>query len=229
MSLVSVTEYLGSAIRGLRSLVFPPECPLCHLQDSEGCPECIASWTGAPTIRVIDAIPVFSPVRYDFRARSVVLAAKERGERLARNFLVEAISSVVRGIDPGNSLALVAIPTSKRALRKRGDDFLARVVDEVVAKEPMRLRRFSLLDFTFQVEDQSGLSMRERERNLIGSLEISKQGLASFANLPHRPPLVIIDDVLTTGSTMRAAIAALRADPSLRIIAGVSACRSDRF
>jgi len=222
----SVGEFLGSAMRGIRSLVFPPSCPLCGLEESEGCPECIASWRIAPAIRLIDSIPIFSPVIYDARARSVVLAAKERGERLSRTFIVEAISSVVERIDPGAPLALIPIPTSKRALRKRGDDFLARVVDEVVSRDPKRLRRLSLLDFKYQIHDQSGLSIQSRERNLNGSLEITEQKGQNLADLPS---LVIIDDVLTTGSTMRAAIRALRANPLLRTIAGVSACRSDRF
>ena len=123
MGIDSVGEFIGSAMRGIRSLVFPPSCPLCGLEESEGCPECIASWRIAPAIRLIDSIPIFSPVIYDARARSVVLAAKERGERLSRTFIVEAISSVVERIDPGAALALIPIPTSKRALRKRGDDF----------------------------------------------------------------------------------------------------------
>ena len=226
MGIDSVGEFLGSAMRGIRSLVFPPSCPLCGLEESEGCPECIASWRMAPAIRLIDSIPIFSPVIYDARARSVVLAAKERGERLSRTFIVEAISSVVEGIDPGAALALIPIPTSKRALRKRGDDFLARVVDEVVSREPKRLQRLSLLDFKYQIHDQSGLSIQSRERNLNGSLEITEQKGQNLADLPS---LVIIDDVLTSGSTMRAAIRALRVNPLLRTIAGVSACRSDHF
>ena len=226
MGIDSVGEFLGSAMRGIRSLVFPPSCPLCGLEESEGCPECIASWRIAPAIRLIDSIPIFSPVIYDARARSVVLAAKERGERLSRTFIVEAISSVVERIDPGAALTLIPIPTSKRALRKRGDDFLARVVDEVVSRDPKRLRRLSLLDFKYQIHDQSGLSIQSRERNLNGSLEITEQKGQNLADLPS---LVIIDDVLTSGSTMRAAIRALRANPLLRTIAGVSACRSDRF
>lgn len=213
-------------MRGLRSLVFPPSCPLCGLEESEGCKECLGSWRIAPSIRVINSIPVFSPVIYDLRARSVVLAAKERGERLARTFIVEAISSVVERIEPVKALALVPIPSSKRALRKRGDDFLARVVDEVVARDAKRLQRLSLLDFKFQVSDQSGLSMLNRAANLNGSLEIKSRSLQNLMDLPS---LVIIDDVLTTGSTMRAAIQALRIDPSTRIIAGVTACRSERF
>ena len=226
MGIDSVGEFIGSAMRGIRSLVFPPSCPLCGLEESEGCPECIASWRIAPAIRLIDSIPIFSPVIYDARARSVVLAAKERGERLSRTFIVEAISSVVERIDPGAALALIPIPTSKRALRKRGDDFLARVVDEVVSRDPKRLRRLSLLDFKYQIHDQSGLSIQGRERNLNGSLEITEQKGHNLADLPS---LVIIDDVLTSGSTMRTAIRALRVNPLLRTIAGVSACRSDRF
>lgn len=213
-------------MRGLRSLVFPPSCPLCGLEDSEGCRECFDSWRITPAIRLIDAIPIFSPVLYDTRARLVVLGAKERSERLSRSFIVEAISSVIERIDPGNALVLVPIPSSRRAMRKRGDDFLARVVDEVAIKNPRRLGRLSLLDFKKEVLDQSGLSIQNRANNLNGSLHISKRVRHELRDLP---PLVIIDDVLTTGSTMRAAIAALQAAPELRIIAGVTACRSDWF
>lgn len=226
MGFDSAADFLTSAMRGLRSLVFPPACPLCGLEETEGCLECLNSWRIAPSIRLIDSIPILSPVGYDNRARAIVLAAKERGDRLSRSFIVEAISSVVQKIRPDESLALLPIPSSKITLRKRGDDFLARVVDEVAAKDSKRLQRISLLDFRFQVSDQSGLSMRNREKNLDGSLQIIDRFDQPF---PHLPSLVIIDDVITTGSTMREAIRALRINSQLRIIAGVTACRSDRF
>lgn len=217
-------RFISSALRGIRSLVFPPRCPLCGLEDVEACDECLSSWCIAPSIRVVDSIPIFSPVAYDARARSILLGAKEHGERISRRFIVDAISSVIARLERDSELALVPIPSSKRAVRRRGEDFISRVVEEVVRSDVRRLHHLPILEFKYQVDDQSELSMLRRKINLEGSLRVSVTSQSSYQ---LRLPRVIIDDVITTGSTMRAALTASRSFELGRTIAGVTACRSD--
>jgi len=126
VSLVPVKGFLHSASRGIGSLVFPDLCPCC-LREGQW-ESCLALWRSEASLRFIGKVPVISTVAYDDRAMSVVLAAKERGERRAKKFLTLAISTGITRLDfkrPKDSLrVIIPIPSSKRAIRRRGEDFI---------------------------------------------------------------------------------------------------------
>lgn len=85
-----------------------------------------------------------------------------------------------------------------------------------------------LLKWSREVRDQSSLTLHQREINLHDALlvdeaEVARQGLP----VPG-VGLVIIDDVLTTGATMEAAISAISHSSlgTSSLVAGVTACYS---
>jgi hypothetical protein len=57
------------------------------------------------------------------------------------------------------------------------------------------------------VADQSGLNSRERLENLAGALELVPGG----AGLLREGPVVLVDDLMTTGASLREAARAVRA------------------
>jgi predicted amidophosphoribosyltransferase len=206
-------------------------CPLCHLADVEWCDECLQSWQGKPAVWVIDGVATFSPVLYDERAQRIVLEAKEHGIVSARRFIVASIASVIMRLGIKGEIGIVPIPSTARALRKRGEDFLSLVVDEVIEEidirsSEVRARNVALLQVSHRVQDQSGLSGFERKHNLEGAISVKSE---RFENVDGNLPLIIIDDVITSGATMRAAITALKGAGRFHLIAGVSACRAYHF
>jgi predicted amidophosphoribosyltransferase len=95
------------------------------------------------------------------------------------------------------SLVPVAIPSSPAAFARRG----YRVV-ELIARRA-GLRCLPVLRSVGAAIDQRALGRAERERNT--------EGMFAVLSVP-RQPVVLIDDVITTGATLRAAADALRAE-----------------
>ena len=224
--------FLRDGLDGLHSLFFPTRCPYCLLEGVSGCVACLDQWRTKISIRYVEKVPILSMHPYEHRAMSIVLAAKERGERDARTFLSVAIrcgiEAIAERISRERELIIVTIPASKRAIRQRGEDFLQETIKTMNLDTSMCMTWIPLLHWRRDVRDQSSLTLQERLSNLRDSLAVD-EGLVSLRGLRSSGARVIlIDDVLTTGATMSAAISAISHSslgaPSL--IAGVTACYS---
>lgn len=239
------SQFLVDGFRGIGSLFFPDLCPYC-----EGDPDCIAidgrscevRWSDPPSIRFINGAPIYSVVPYDDRAMSVVLAAKERGERRAKSLITRSIESVIERMTlRASPLIVVPTPSSKRAIRARGEDFLLTVARSLSFEERMIDDRrveiviAPILNWNREMKDQSGLTAMQRSENLFRACEVDEirtMRLLSRIQIPPGEPLqiAIIDDVVTSGATMAAALSAIsHSSLGLRSsLLGITACHSAR-
>ena len=98
---------------------------------------------------------------------------------------------------------LVPVPSAGRAVRERGLD-ATRTLARAAARRlthPARVTVVSALAQARRVQDQAGLTAGERRRNLAGGFRIRRavDGL----------PVVVVDDVVTTGSSLTEAVRVL--------------------
>jgi predicted amidophosphoribosyltransferase len=133
---------------------------------------------------------------YTATAANLVNEVKERGRTLLLNWIVEQLDNVE--LPPG--VTLVAVPSSKAAWRARGF-----VPAEELARRLARRRLLpyapSLLAYVRGSADQAPLGRSERQVNRENSM--------SSRSCDKR--VLLVDDVVTTGATLREAKRALEA------------------
>lgn len=150
--------------------------------------------------------PVVGAAAYEDALRRAVLAYKERGRRDLAAALGELLGGAVGGVlgaaRPPPPVVLVPVPSSAAARAARGYDHLrplarraARRWGIAVAPDVLRLVRAPA--------DSAGLGIAARAANLHQAMRA--------APAPAGASAVVVDDVVTTGATLREAARALRA------------------
>jgi predicted amidophosphoribosyltransferase len=186
------------------------------------CPECRAALSGAAPSRVRPepeppGLPVVhAAARYTDEVRAALLAHKERGALALAAPLGAALAGAVRaGLQEprarvGGPVLLVPVPSARAAVRARGHDPARRIALAAAGE----LRRggtaaqvLAVLRQRRAVADQSGLNSRQRLANLAGALAVAPGG----ARLLQGGPIVLVDDLMTTGASLSEAARAVRA------------------
>jgi predicted amidophosphoribosyltransferase len=200
----------------LLDLLFPRRCVVCSVPGATLCPACadaLPRLTGpfcarcaAPTAwpvqrcrecagRRIAFASARAAVEYEVGVRMVVSAWKDRGLRdlgsLAAELVVEALPR------PSGRFVTFVPPDGDRSL-KRGHHPPARLAHELGRRWELPVA--PILERTRPLRPQRGLGRDERRRNVRDAFR---------AAAPVSGPVVLVDDVYTTGATASAAASAL--------------------
>lgn len=177
---------------------------------------------------------VRAALSYEGVAKRLISAYKDKDELRLDSPIATLICQAMRGTVRGDAPlpcgqenarvadwtrwadALVAVPASVQAVRRRGFDHMARVGE--LCAEQVGLPLVPALRQARRVADQRGLGSGERSRNRAGSFE-----LAPDAPRPLPGRIVLIDDVLTTGATAAAATEALFDGGARKVVVAVCA------
>jgi ComF family protein len=175
------------------------------------CSQCRLSWHPHIFRTHVDNLPVTSSILYSPIAARILVAAKEANRRSADTLIIDAMQHILENYkgDVAN-LTFIPMPSSKKAIRKRGRNFIEFVCEE------LNVSYSNILFHTRSVKDQSGLNAQERRSNLVGAFSL-ENSMRIYGDI------VLIDDVVTTGSTLREARRALSAG-GLQVSAAITAC-----
>ena len=163
----------------------------------------------------IDQLTVYSSIKYSPVARSILLSAKENSVRIADELLISALHNCLNRLPTPilRSANLVPIPGSKRAIRKRGRDFILEITKELSRRTGIEIAKGLVINR--RLLDQSGLSAQDRKRNLERAFE--------FQGDEIQGQLILVDDLVTTGSTLLEAKRALEMR-NLKVNQAITAC-----
>ncbi|WP_405582251.1 ComF family protein [Streptomyces sp. NBC_01190] len=199
----------------ITGLVLPVDCAGCGLPRTELCERCAGLLGGAATVRRVRPSPeppglppVYATGRYGDEVRAVMLAHKERGALGLARPLGAALAAAVRRVGVVGPLLLVPVPSARRAVAQRGHDAIARMA-RAAARELRgqggQVRAVAVLGQRRPVLDQSGLTAAERLVNLSGAVA------AGGSRLPLLgvAPVVLVDDLMTTGVSLTVAARAV--------------------
>lgn len=154
--------------------------------------------------------------------REVVLAWKRGGHTRLTPTIGALVAASVCALDPGSTVCLVPVPTTRRSRRRRGGDLLAGAAQEAAqCLEAVGVRASVVQGLCFErvPRDQVGLAALERRGNLDGALRRSRR------SIPGGVEVVVVDDVVTTGATLAEAVRVLASDGVGVLGAAVAAAR----
>jgi predicted amidophosphoribosyltransferase len=222
----------GSAAGGLLALVVPVHCPGCGTVDVRICARCARALTALP-VRVPAAVtvPVWACAPYAGPVARCVVAWKDRGRQDLTDRLAAAVAAAVVAACPGilaGPVVLVPVPSAAAARRARGGD----VGVALARAAARRLRRLGVpalvrpvLRQRRPVADQAGLGAAARRANIAGALALRRCPGDPRRRFPG--PVVVVDDVVTTGASAAEACAVLQR-AGVQVLAVATACWTPR-
>jgi predicted amidophosphoribosyltransferase len=212
---------LGAA---LLDLVLPRRCVGCGGTGGAFCLRCRPS--PRDLVRAdLEALPALAASAYRGAVRSALLAYKERGRRDLAGPLGELLARAVTALTvpgraPPQRLLLVPVPSARAVAAARGGDHVLRLARKAAPLTGARAAP-GVLRLVRKVRDSAGLDVHERAVNLAGAL-------AARPAAPGRCA-VIVDDIVTSGATLREAARALAAAGWPVVGAAVVAATERRF
>ena len=161
---------------------------------------------------------VHSALLYTPTASKIIMAAKESSIKGADELLISAIIHVLEKAKlDSHYFQLVPVPSSKRSQRRRGRSFIVDLTRNISEQTGISVN--DCLVVSRRVSDQSGLSRIERVSNMKGAFVLKPNAIV-------RGELILIDDVVTTGATLREAARALNSQGfhAIGSVSAVTAC-----
>lgn len=182
-------------------------CRACHEIVTTAVPELIERpGLDLPVVAASDYRPVLE---------HVIPAFKDEGALQLQPVLAQCLAAAVLAFEPPPETMLVPIASSPRNVRRRGIDHGRRLAAGVAQRTGFTWS--SLLTRRDVGQSQRGLNRQARSTQLVGLLSAQ----------PTPYPVIIVDDVVTTGSSLKEALRAHEAVGN-RVYAAAVIANADR-
>lgn len=203
---------INSFLNDLSSLLSQNYCYFCGKIEEIICHECLISNLDLAKIQYIQSVPILTMTTKDKTLSKIITSYKDEGvSNLAQPFS-KVISVGLRYFSKHQQVKVVNVPSTQKALQKRGFDPISLMTEaacELAGKRFIYEKR--LLVNQRERSDQASLNFQQRALNMESAFK------ASFTEVK---PVIIVDDLITTGSSISQSIFALRAK-KINIKAGV--------
>ena len=202
----------------LKELLFPIHCFGCRAVGIEICSKCRKFWNPHFYLQTINDLTIYSSIKYSPIARSILLGAKENSFKIADGLIVDSLLNCLHRLPTPvlRRAVLMPIPGSKRAVRKRGRDFIKEITTQLSIRSGIPMTSGMYIDR--RLLDQSGLSAVDRKRNIHEAFKID---LSIAQNIDGE--ILLVDDLVTTGATLLEAKRALN-NVGIPVNRAITAC-----
>jgi predicted amidophosphoribosyltransferase len=183
----------------LLDIVFPAACIVCGKKPKPLCPTCLP----IATISELQGFgfPVLAGFHHEGAIEKIIAGYKDQQLVSLEKHLVQLVAQVFQAGQLSEVSAIITPARNQKNYRKRGFDPAHRLAQHAVAKMAHSPRVLSLSP-TRKLEDQRRLNKVARVRNVAESMRLDEKFTGK---------VLLFDDVLTTGSTIREMARACRA------------------
>ena len=208
-------------LNALLDLLFPPKCCICGriLEHPGICPRCAEKLprTDTEAVQTLEGgLRVASALWYEGEVREALLRFKFHGARWSAGPLGELIAEIAAEEFSGEFDLVTWTPVSKKRRKKRGYDQA-----ELLAESACRLwdtKPVRLLEKGIDNPAQSGLSDESARRaNVLGVYDPVDPDRIRGGRI------LLVDDICTTGSTLRECARVLRDAGAAEVVAATVA------
>jgi ComF family protein len=194
---------INSIFRDISGLLVQNYCYFCGKIEEIICHECVISNLELAKIQYIQNIPILTMTTKDKTFSKLITSYKDEGV----SNLVEPFSKILsvglKFFSKHQQVKVVNVPSTSKAILKRGFDPISLMTESACL---MAGRRFfyekRLLVNQRERKDQASLNFQQRKLNTENAFK------ANFAEIK---PVIIVDDLITTGTSITQSIFALRA------------------
>lgn len=203
---------LRQSISRITNLFLCQSCPLCDRSTPEAL--CDSCWqqmqrcahpqSASPTP---DALPVLAWGQYQDSLKQAIAALKYHNSSQLAVPLGKALGKRWQQspLTTRRSPLVVPIPMHPQKQRERGFNQAELIANAFCHQTGLPLHTTGLIRPVATVP-QFGLGLQDRRKNLAGAFALSK----AFQQMPPQRPVLLIDDIYTTGTTVRVAANELR-------------------
>ena len=228
MNLSTVVHGLRPGLEAFLNFLYPPVCVIC-----KSCPDagqklvCQNCWSNLPLDRPVAHDPatrgelqeIRSVWQFSEEVQTVIHELKYHNKKsLSKRFGCEMAVLLLRTPAYAEADLLMPVPLHRTRFRERGFNQSLLLCQAISSHTGMPVES-QVLRRTKHTGPQAKLSATERERNVATAFQVVDAGALKCKSI------IVVDDVLTTGATLRACAAALRRAGATRIF-GLTAART---
>ena len=214
-------KLIHTAVQAILNALYPQDCLGCGLKNEILCRECVQK-TDHPTLPVSGNIFVAADYNDDFVKKTIWLL-KYKKIKTAAKPLAELLDMRIAGKPSFSSAlkrghwAIVPIPLSKKRFRERGFN-----QSELIAKKLSDRMSVKVLPNVLykKYHTDTQVSIKDRKKRLEN---VTDSFASKNVHFVKNKNIILVDDVTTTGATIREARKTLRAAGAKKVIAMVVA------
>jgi ComF family protein len=194
---------INSIFSNLSGLLVQNYCYFCGKIEEIICHECVVSNLELAKIRNIQSVPILTMTIKDKTFSKLITSYKDEGVSNLVQPFSKMISVGLKYFSKHQQVKVVNVPSTNKALQKRGFDPISLMTETACLMAGKRfIYENRLLVNQRERKDQASLNFQQRKLNTENAFK------ANFAEIKS---VIIVDDLITTGSSITQSIFALRA------------------
>ena len=194
---------INSIFSNLSGLLVQNYCYFCGKIEEIICHQCVVSNLELAKIRNIQSVPILTMTIKDKTFSKLITSYKDEGVSNLVQPFSKMISVGLKYFSKHQQVKVVNVPSTNKALQKRGFDPISLMTETACLMAGERfIYENRLLVNQRERKDQASLNFQQRKLNTENAFK------ANFAEIKS---VIIVDDLITTGSSITQSIFALRA------------------